>query len=285
MNKGFKRVVAISLILIFLGIALVTGALVASKGDFKTITGAFQNLGVYWDDINAIEKTQTFDMEPTLSSVNISFINSDITVSLSPDKKVHVSYEKRKNYTYSESTSGDKLSVSENANWFFNFSLKRSKVLISIPSDTLLYECILKNVSGAISVEDLVSEHLELSGVDTTATVLRSNPATFTFNTVNGNLSLQKSSSNSVTFKSVNGSTNIAETNFKDFTMNTTNGDATIILASKKDDYKVDYGVVNGTLQFNGDTFKGSTILNGVMPPNSVIFKAVNGSMTLKTIE
>ncbi len=285
MNKGFKRVVAISLILIFLGIALVTGALVATKGDFKTITGAFQNFSDYWDDINAIEKTQTFEMEPTLTSVNLSFINSDITVSLSPDKKVHVSYEKRKNYTYSESTSGGKLSVSENANWIFNFSLKRSKVLIRIPSDTKLYECILKNVSGAINVEELVSEHLELSGVDTNSTVLRSNTASLTFNTVNGNLNMQKTSSNSITFKSVNGSTNASETNFKDFTMNTTNGGATIILTSKKDDYKVDYGVVNGTLQFNGDTFKGSTLLNGVMPPNSITFKAVNGSMTLKTIE
>ncbi|MEI6603651.1 MAG: hypothetical protein WCL54_09210, partial [Clostridia bacterium] len=97
MSKGFKRVLATSLILIFLGIALLTGAIVATKGDFKTISGVFQGFSQYWDQLNAVEKTQTFEMKPTLKSINLNFINSDIRIAKSEDANVHVSYEKRKN--------------------------------------------------------------------------------------------------------------------------------------------------------------------------------------------
>jgi len=285
MSKGFKRVLATSLILIFLGIALLTGAIVATKGDFKTISGVFQGFSQYWDQLNAVEKTQTFEMKPTLKSINLNFINSDIRIAKSEDANVHVSYEKRKNYSYTDMSVGDRLSVNESANWFFNFSFKRTQVTVLIPTNTVTQEIILKNVSGGITVEDITSEKVQLSGVDTSATIARTNPTVLDFETVNGNMTVTASESQAIHYKAVNGSSSLTDTAFSDFSMNTTNGDANLLVNGLKDDYKVDYKVVNGKLEFNNDTFNGTTVLHGSNPKYTISFHAVNGKLLIKTLE
>ncbi|MEI6131950.1 MAG: DUF4097 family beta strand repeat-containing protein [Bacillota bacterium] len=286
MNKGFKRVLTVSIILIFLGIALLTGSIVASKGDFKTISNAFEKFGVYLDGANSVETTKTLTMNSTLSNVNLTFINSDITVTTSEDEKVHVSYEKRKNYAYSENFSNDNLIINESAPWLFNFSMKRTKVNIQLPQTTHLSDLILKNVSGLFQLVSVTANHIDLSGVDTSATITRCESSlSLNFSSVNGGLDLLSSNINDINLKTVNGSFNIPSTTFNNLSINTTNGDSNVALSGNKDDYKIDFGTVNGSFNFDNNIFKGSTVLTGNQAAKSITFKAVNGNLTLKSIE
>ena len=286
MNKGFKRVLTISLILIFVGIALLVGSLIASKGDFKTISNSFEKLGIMTGNSSSVEKTITYDMTSELKNINLSFINSRIIITKSPDKKVHVSYETRKNYIYEENKSNDQLLINEKANWsFFNFDFGTTEVTVSIPEDSNVSDISLNVVNGSLTVKNINTAQLLLNGTNTSSTVTGVKMTTLRFGTVNGNLDMLDSSTKSLTFNNTNGSATLSNTSFTDAVMTTVNGSATLALIGKKDDYKVTFGVINGQLEVNNDTFKGSTTLNGSDPKSSISYNGTNASMILKTIE
>jgi len=285
MNNGFKKIIAISLILVFVGIALLGGAIIASKGDFKTISNAFQNFGLFIGESNSIENTKTFNMDSKLENIEMAFVNSNISVSKSLDGKVHVSYEKRKNHTYEEVTTGNQLLVKEKANWFFNPTLSRTEVSISIPEESSITKIKLSVVSGSFKVVNVAANSLDLKAVDASSTITGTKTNTLFFETTNGDLNIQDSSASSLKYNNVNGSANLSKTTFSDIVMNTVNGTATLSLLGKKDDYKVYLEVVNGSLEFNNDKFKGNTTLNGNNPKNSITYKGVNANLILKTVE
>jgi len=285
MSKGFKIVTAISLIFIFAGIALLTGALIASKGDFKTISSALEKFSGYFDGANSIERTRTFRMPGTIKQIEISFINSDITIQPSSDNKVHVSYDQKKNYGYTESTKNNKLYIKEDLNWnsIFNFSFRKSNVIVQLPMETLLTDLVLTNTNGNMFIDSVSATATVLIGTNTTVSVKDSLLDAFEFNNTNGDFSATGSVFKSLKQNSTNGNFNIRNSLFDSLRSERTNGDGTIEIAEPKDNYKIDFETTTGAFSLDSQSSRGSTHLGGVSPSKSIYFKNTNGNLNINS--
>ncbi len=293
-----NRTLRIGLALVLIGLGLVIGVSVVTKGEYFNIS---EDEFTYYEETYTSDEFQAFDFD---------FDNRKIYVLKSEDENITVQYYVNDKDDYTIDDSGSTLEITVERKWYNNFfnignitNPSYYEVYLYLPEVDTAYNLNIASTNGKISVtdtDDLGTVYLDTSNGDIIIENLNairldletsngridlSNVATtgdITAGTSNGRIILDDVSGDTLVFSTSNGkiiAENISSTNLK---LSSSNGDVEATVYGDQDDFRIKLATSNGSRYLDGIKVDQSDFNNN--QTNYVDIRSSNGTVSLDFI-